>query len=201
VLSDPGPDAVFVHAAGVRIGPRLVLLIGGSGSGKSTLTAMLLRRGHPILGDDVLRFAPRPGFFDAVPRSIKLDHEALDRIGWDGASMPYHVAGTYRAAGTMYVSPAAVCEHWYAGQGRPWGVVVLDGAPRQGPARLARRGEGEAAVRLLQSVLGVAHVARGGASAGSRLRLLESLRDAVAYDARGADPAGLADLIVEAAQS
>jgi hypothetical protein len=80
-------------------------------------------------------------------------------------------------------------------------VVVLEGAPHEGPARLERRGEGEAAVRLIRSVLGAAHEADGGSATGARLRLLESLGDAVAYQARGGDPAALVDLIEREARA
>jgi hypothetical protein len=80
-------------------------------------------------------------------------------------------------------------------------VVVLEGAPHEGPAGLERRGEGEAAVRLIQSVLGAGHAAADGSLEGARLRLLESLGDAVAYQARGGDPAGLADLIEKEARA
>ena len=78
---------------------------------------------------------------------------------------------------------------------------MLEGAPHEGPAGLERRGEGEAAVRLIRSVLGAAHEADGGSATGARLRLLESLGDAVAYQARGGDPAALVDLIEREARA
>ena len=80
-------------------------------------------------------------------------------------------------------------------------MVVLEGAAHEGPAGLERRGEGEAAVRLIRSVLGAAHEADGRSATGARLRLLESLGDAVAYQARGGDPAALVDLIEKEARA
>jgi hypothetical protein len=56
-------------------------------------------------------------------------------------------------------------------------------------------------VRLIRSVLGAAHEAAGGSPGGARLRLLESLGDAVAYRATGGDPAALADLIEREARA
>ncbi len=197
MLRDPGPGAAYVHAAGVRIGGRLVLLAGGPGSGKSTLAALLLRRGHPILGDDVVRFDTVRGGFAAVPRSLKLDPTALGALGMDDVAARGPEAGTFLAAGALYISPAALSVGWEAGPGRAWGVVLLGDAPHAGPASLVRRGEGGAAVRLLQGVLGAARGGEGGTDA--RLGLLESLDGARAWQAGGGDPARLADLIVEAA--
>lgn len=73
-------------------------------------------------------------------------------------------------------------------------MVVLEDGPHAGPAGLERRGEGVVAVRLLQSLLGAAP-RPAAVEDGMRLRLLESVGDAAAYQARGADPAALADLI------
>jgi hypothetical protein len=201
VLNDPGPDILFVHAAGVTVGGRLVLLIGPSGSGKSTLTALLLVRGNRMLGDDVLRFSSQNGMFSSVPRSIKLDDKTLSNMALQHFVSPPSGWGMFLAAGTTYVSPVALCTEWESGPGRPWAVVVLEDAPHSGPAGLERRGEGEAAVRLIQSVLGAAHRSVGGAGPEGQLRLLESLRDAVAYQARGGDPTALADLIEREART
>ncbi|MEK7667612.1 MAG: hypothetical protein AAB409_03090, partial [Gemmatimonadota bacterium] len=126
VLNDPGPDLVFVHAAGVRIGERLVLLVGPSGSGKSTITALLLERGYPALGDDVLRFAPASGIFSSVPRSLKLDDNAFCLLNLQMQVKATLSVGTVLAAGSLYVSPVALCPAWEAVPGRPWGVVVLE---------------------------------------------------------------------------
>lgn len=201
MLNDPGDAAVFLHAAGVRVGARLLLLVGGAGSGKSTLTALLLGRGHRALGDDVVRFAPATGLFDAVPRSLKLDNNALDLLALQSKRRVLSSPGTVVASDILYVSPAAFHEDWRAAPGRPWAVVVLGNAPHRGPATLTRRSEGAAAVRVLRSVLGATHRSVATAGGGAALRLLESLEALVAYEADGGDPAGLADLIEEAARA
>jgi hypothetical protein len=43
-----------LHAAAVRTPAGVVAIVGGSGAGKSTLAAELVRRGHGLIGDDVL---------------------------------------------------------------------------------------------------------------------------------------------------
>ena len=201
MLNDPGPDILFVHAAGVSIAGRLVLLVGPSGSGKSTLTALLLVRGNTMLGDDVLRFSTERAVFESVPRDVKLDAKSLSLVDIRINDSQFLNPGIFLAATTTYVSPVALCTEWESAPGRPWAVVVLEGVPHTGPAGLERRGEGEAAVRLIQSVLGAAHRSVGGVGLETRVRLLESLRDAVAYQARGGDPTALADLIEREARA
>lgn len=43
-----------LHAAAVQTPAGVVAIVGASGAGKSTLAAELVRRGHPLVGDDVL---------------------------------------------------------------------------------------------------------------------------------------------------
>jgi hypothetical protein len=50
-------DELVLHAAGVRIGDELALVVGRSGIGKSTLAASLLGAGHELLGDDAMILA------------------------------------------------------------------------------------------------------------------------------------------------
>jgi hypothetical protein len=199
VLNDPGPHTVFVHAAGVSVGTRLLLLVGASGSGKSTLSALLLARGHTILGDDIVRFDCGTGQFDAVPRSLKLDNNTLDLLDLQSKRRVQSSPGTVYASDIAYVSPAALHGEWRAAPGRPWAVVVLGDAPHQGPATLRRCGEGEPAIRVIRSVLGAAHRAGALDPNGSLIRLVESLQDIVAFQAGGGEPPALADLIEESA--
>lgn len=201
VLNDPGPNLVFVHAAGVRIGARLVLLLGPSGCGKSTITALLLERGYPALGDDVLRFAPDSGVFSSVPRSLKLDDNAFCMLKLHTQKEAILSVGTVLAAGSHYTSPVALCPDWEAEPGRPWGLVVLEPAPHRGAAELERHSEGVAAVRLVQSLLGAEFGLGAAARSEASLALLESLRDVTAFHSRGAGPCTLADRIEEVARS
>lgn len=199
VLADPGPDAVYVHAGAARVGERLVLLVGGSGSGKSTLTALLLAMGYPALGDDVLRFAPSLRVFEAVGRSLKLDDNTLKLLDVQIVDRIRSSSGTFLAPGSLYVSPVALCERWESPPGRPWGMVILEDATHVGPAGLEQRSAADSALRVVQGLLGVTGKSETKAVAG--VALLESLQHAVAFQARGADPAGLANLIVKAARN
>lgn len=60
-----------VHAAGVRVGDRAVVLAGPSGTGKSTLALAALRAGLPVLSDDTVyvQLAPRLRVW-GLPRPI-----------------------------------------------------------------------------------------------------------------------------------
>jgi len=201
VLNDPGPEVVFIHAAGVRLGDRLVLLVGPSGSGKSTLTALLLERGYAALGDDVLRFAPLNPSYHAVPRSLKLDRNTFAMLGLDTRNLAMKSRGTFFADSVHYLSPLALNRAWEADPGLPWGVVVLGEGLRDGPARLERSSEGQAAVRVVQSLMGARYGMGAEATADAGLRLLESVANAQAFRAEGSGAAELAELIVEAAQA
>ena len=48
------PAMLYVHAGGLAIGGRGVLICGRSGAGKSTTSATLGARGHPMLGDETV---------------------------------------------------------------------------------------------------------------------------------------------------
>jgi len=80
-------------------------------------------------------------------------------------------------------------------------VVVLESAPHRGSAALERYSEGEAAVRLVRSMLGAEFGSGAEARTQSSLKLLESLGEAAAFHARGARPSAVADLIEEVARS
>jgi hypothetical protein len=191
LLNGPGTDTVFLHAAGAQIGGRLALIVGDSGAGKSTLVAHLMLRGHRMLGDDVVRFAPAAGTFSAVGRSMKLEVNSLRAMPLIASRCAAATVGTLLAAGCYYVSPAAIRRSWQADAGRPWAVILLDAARRTGEPGLERASEGEAAVHVTQQVLGEAAY---GAPRQEEVtvRLLEVLADVTAYRAVGGDPAAVA---------
>ena len=76
---------VPLHASCVRIGDGAVAMAGASGMGKSTLAAALLRRGCPVLSDDVtvidLASPDGPRVLPAFPR-LKLWGDAMARMGF-----------------------------------------------------------------------------------------------------------------------
>lgn len=188
----PGRGVVFLHAAGVSIEGRLALLVGNAGSGKSTIAAHLLIRGHQVLGDDLVRFAPGTLLFSAVPRSFKLGDKSLSQLPLIAYGCATARFGTFLAAGCYYVSPAAIRRRWEAPEGQPAAVIAIDQASHRGPARLEPMSEGEAAVLVTQTMLGVGQGGPTGAKGKLAVRLLESLTNVTAYRAGGADPAALA---------
>ncbi len=194
VLNAATADTVFLHAAAAVLGGRMVLIVGEGGAGKSTLVAHLMLRGHGMLGDDVVRFATRDGRFSAVGRSVKLDDKALRDMPLIASLCAAGTVGTLLAAGCYYVSPASIRTQWQAEASRPWAVVLLDAASRDGASGVRRWSEGAAAVTVASRVLGATGL-DAPARAGTTVRLMESLAEAVAYRAVGSEPARIAEAL------
>lgn len=58
---------VCLHASGIVVGDRAVLLTGNAGAGKSTTAAAMSRRAHAFLADDIVAIAEHDGKFLAAP--------------------------------------------------------------------------------------------------------------------------------------
>jgi hypothetical protein len=78
-----------VHAAGLALTGRSLLLAGTTGAGKSTLTLALLQRGLDLLGDDMtfLRIGPAglrtlafPDEIDVTPHTLGMFPELAERL-------------------------------------------------------------------------------------------------------------------------
>ncbi len=181
---------VCLHAAGVCVSGRNVLLVGASGSGKSTLAAHLLASGHRSWGDDLLCFASATGQFSAFPRSFKLDAKVLRDIPLLGNIAAGGQEGTLFAPPVWYVSPAAFRQDWRAEDGRADAVVLLSAARHSGATAVERMSEGAAAILTTQSLIA------GGNADTERTALMvaviEALGGASAWSARGSEPARLA---------
>ena len=162
--------------------------MGPSGSGKSTLAAHLLVRGHQVWGDDLVFFAPEEMYFAAAPRSLKLDAKALSGIFLVASLCAESAIGTFLAPDCWYVSPAAVRRRWAAEPGLADVVVLLEG-DKSGPPAVDSVSPGEAAIRVVQSLLGSPAGRRGP---DLRLKVLEALGDARAVRAGGGPPGALA---------
>jgi hypothetical protein len=191
VLSAGG--AVFLHAAGLRLGTRQVLLVGESGAGKSSLAAQLLVRGYLAWGDDLVRFAPEVGRFSTVPRSWKLDAKTMESIYLVSLLSSEGAPGTLLANSVLYMSPAALRRRWQAPEARADVVVLLDRASHGQAPGVERMSAGEGALRTARMLLGGGvNRTEGGAM---MVRVLEALSGVTAYRAGGTPPAALARLL------
>ena len=76
-------DVLSLHSNTIVIDGKAIAISGRSGAGKSTLAAMLLKRGHRLISDDVLPVFEADGRMFAQPGSqnLRLWGEALDLIG------------------------------------------------------------------------------------------------------------------------
>ncbi|RYD67824.1 MAG: hypothetical protein EOP58_02220 [Sphingomonadales bacterium] len=73
-----------VHAAGVELDGRAVLLAGPSGVGKSTLAAAFWRRGFKLLSDDLTPLRLNEGTVSALAgfRRVRLWRDSVDQFDW-----------------------------------------------------------------------------------------------------------------------
>jgi hypothetical protein len=80
---------VPLHCNTVVIDGQAVALSGKSGAGKSTLAAILLKRGHRLISDDVLPLCEADGRTFALPgtQHLRLWGQTLDLIGEDKAGL------------------------------------------------------------------------------------------------------------------
>ena len=75
-------------------------------------------------------------------------------------------------------------------------VVVLDAAGHLGPVHIERMSEGEAAIRVGTALMEAAG-GRGAAWSETMVRILDALRDVVAWRAVGGPPAALARAVAK----
>jgi hypothetical protein len=77
--------AFLLHAGAVAVGARAALIMGPSGAGKSTTIAALLRRGYPLVTDDVAAVTDGPDgpAVHSGPRRLRLYAESAKAAGWD----------------------------------------------------------------------------------------------------------------------
>ncbi len=174
-------------------------MAGPAGSGKSTLTALLFDRGCGLWGDDVVRFATDTLEFSGFERSIKIAQNTLHHMTIARDAALCDSPGTFLAADSYYISPAAFRSEWLVPPGRVGVIVQLDASRHSGRAHLTPISAAHAAVALTQLLLGPEREALGSRG-DARLRLLEAVSDAAAWEAWGADPVALAAAIEEAAR-
>jgi hypothetical protein len=71
---------VTLHGGAFEAGGAAWALFGERNAGKSTTLALLARRGHPVLADDLV--VVDDGFVRAGPRCVDLREDAAERIGF-----------------------------------------------------------------------------------------------------------------------
>lgn len=139
-----------VHAAGVALDDRAVVLAGASGSGKSTLALACVRAGWAFLGDDVLllRDEDRGAAVRAFPDEIDLTDESIrffPELAREIRPMPS------RPWEKRHIRPVDVERLSVASQARPAALVFP--TPAVGAARLSDMSPDEALIELIPNVV------------------------------------------------
>jgi hypothetical protein len=107
-------DALVIHAAGVTLADRGIVLCGESGSGKSTLTAWLIREGFGYLTDEVIAVpiddSDNPLHMIGLARSLVLKRGSAFVLDSRDQSRVTHFSDGI-AAGTMWVPPESLAKN------------------------------------------------------------------------------------------
>lgn len=134
------PDLLFLHAAALERGGRIVMLAGDSGQGKSTTAWGLLHHGFRYLSDELCPLEPAALRVHAYPHAL-----CLKRPPPPSFPLPPE---TLDAGSRLYVPTAALPGGCAPDGLRLAAVLFVRHVPgRQAPG-LERLGRGEAALRL-----------------------------------------------------
>lgn len=140
-----------LHAAGLAVGGRAILVAGTSGSGKSTTAVALLRAGFGFLSDDMVFLLPGgdgltvggfPDEIDVTSETIRLFPELAGLTG--AAANPVNGKRSFRPEEIYDVALARPCAP---------AALVLAGTRVPGPSRLEAVGADEALLELAPNVL------------------------------------------------
>lgn len=145
-----GRAAYAIHAAGVTLGERCLLLPGASGSGKSTLAAALVMAGCGLLGDDTIVLAhdtlaarQMPFAICLKPGAWRLLRKQLPQL----AQQPIHNRPDGKRV--RYLLPAETAPRIAPDVQTPVEWIVFPRRIRESPAELVPLSRAEALARLL----------------------------------------------------
>ena len=130
-----------------------------------------------------------------MPRSLKLDANALKSLDLISCLCSEAAQGTLFAPPVAYVSPAAFRRGWQAPEGQADVIVLLDGATHGGPMRLERVSEASAALAAARMLIGGGAMGTQQEQAGVMAAVVEAMSDARAYRAAGSPPDALASAL------
>lgn len=133
-----------LHASAVRLDGRALMIAGASGAGKSTLAAALVRRGHPLLADDVVAVdCRRQDDVRVLPGgpALKLSLDVMSELGIDPSGLVVNRPGQpkYSVPARTGFDPAPLA---------PRALYLLLRVRESAPAGIERPGPAEAVARV-----------------------------------------------------
>lgn len=120
---------VVLHGNAIGVGDGCLVCVGPSGSGKSTLAAEFMRRGYPILADDVVPFDDQCRALPGFPR-LKLWQDAATRLSIDTDGLrrirPNMAKFNYPLTGSDFGSEPIPLRWIYGLASRPQGALKVE---------------------------------------------------------------------------
>lgn len=183
---------IVLHGNAVVIGDACLVCVGRTGAGKSTLAAEFMRRGYPILADDVVPIDAACRALPGLPR-IKLCQDALERLDLGAEGLRRIRPGVAKfnlpVIGSLFRAEAAPVRWIYVLEPSPRSEVLVEVV--RGMDRLAPLRNHTYRIRYVEGMdLRSGHLASCG-----RLASCADVRR-VRRPERGVEPAELADRLL-----
>ncbi len=153
---------IQLHAAGLTMSGRTLLLVGPPGAGKSCLALCLLRQGWKCMSDEIILLDAASGTVCPFPRSLHVDFNTMEMF--PEFIVKQRGAAYIDSKGKIRFDPSPALGDWVAEPSPPGWLVFPCYKPGYG-GELEPLGETEAVSLMLSQAINLAEHGKGGLDA------------------------------------